>query len=136
MPTNPMTIDGYLAGLDPDKRLELERLRKSIRAAAPDAEECITYGLPGFRLHGKPLAAFCAASTHLSFYPMSGSIVEAFKKQLKEFETSKGTVRFNLQKPIPTTLIRRLVNARIAEIEKSVRTPAAKRPRRPKPRQG
>ena len=114
MTHKPKTIDDYLAGLNADKRAALERLRKVIRAAAPKAEECISYGLPAFRLNGKPLVAFGAAANHCAFYPMSGSMVEAFKRELKAYDTSKGTIRFQTDKPLPNALVRKLVRARIA----------------------
>ena len=111
----PKSIDEYLAGLSDEKRAALERLRKIIRAAAPKAEECISYRLPAFRLNGKPLVAFGAAANHCAFYPMSGSTVEEHKDELKEYETSKGTIRFQPDKPLPAALVRKLVKARIAE---------------------
>jgi len=109
------TIDEYLAGLSDDKRAALERLRKTIRAAAPKAEECISYGLPAFRLGGRMLVAFGAAANHCAFYPMSSSTVEGHKDELKDYETSKGTIRFRADKTLPATLVRKLVKARIAE---------------------
>ena len=114
MTHKPKTIDDYLAGLNADKRAALERLRKVIRAAAPKAEECISYGLPAFRLNGRPLVALGAAANHCAFYPMSGSMVEAFKRELKAYDTSKGTIRFQTDKPLPNALVRKLVRARIA----------------------
>ena len=114
MKHKPKTIDDYLAGLNADKRAALERLRKVIRAAAPKAEECISYGLPAFRLNGRPLVALGAAANHCAFYPMSGATVEAFKRELKAFDTSKGTIRFQTDNPLPTALVRKLVRARIA----------------------
>jgi uncharacterized protein YdhG (YjbR/CyaY superfamily) len=108
------TIDEYLQALDDDKRAALSKLRKTIRAAAPKAEECISYGLPAFRLKG-PLVAFGATPTHCAFYPMSGSTVAAFKDELKGYGTSKGTIRFQPDKPLPAALVRKLVKARIAE---------------------
>src|SRR5947208_13810561 len=113
--TKPKTIDEYLAALSDDKRAALEQLRKTIRAAAPKAEECISYGLAAFRLNGRPLVAFGATANHCAFYPMSSSTVDAFKDELKDFDTSKGTVRFPADKPLPAALVRRLVRARIAE---------------------
>ena len=109
------TIDAYLVGLSDDKRAALDRLRKIIRAAAPKAEESISYQLPAFRLNGKPLVAFGATANHCAFYPMSGNTVEAHKKELREFETSKGTIRFQTDRPLPATLVRKLVRARMAE---------------------
>ncbi len=83
--TEPKTIDDYLAALTDDKRAALEKLRKTIRAAAPKAEECISYQLPAFRLNGM-LVAFGATANHCAFYPMSSSAVEAHKEELKGFE--------------------------------------------------
>ncbi|HEX9187775.1 MAG TPA: DUF1801 domain-containing protein, partial [Vicinamibacteria bacterium] len=77
MPAKPRTIDGYLAGLTPDQRAALERVRRAVKAASPRAEEGFSYGLPAFRLDGKPIAGFAAAAGHCSYYPMSGAIVEA-----------------------------------------------------------
>ena len=109
---------GFLVGLALDGREDeaLERLRRTIRSAAPDAEECISYQLPAFRLNGI-LVAFGARAHHCAFYPMSGTTVAAFQDELKAFETSKGTVRFDPRKPLPAALVRRMVKARIAENE-------------------
>ena len=113
--TKPKTIDEYLAALSDDERAVLERLRKTIRAAAPKAEECISYGLAAFRLNGRPLVAFGASANHCALYPMNSTTVAAFQEQLKGFETSKGTIRFAVDKPLPTSLVKKLVKARIAE---------------------
>jgi len=115
MPTKPTTIDEYLAGLSADKRAVLQKLRKMIRVAAPKAEECITYGIAAFRLEGRPLVGFGAAANHCSFYPMSSRTVLAHKDDLKNYDTSKGTIRFHVDKPLPFALVRKLVKARIAE---------------------
>jgi uncharacterized protein YdhG (YjbR/CyaY superfamily)/photosystem II stability/assembly factor-like uncharacterized protein len=105
------TFDEYLAALSADKHTALEKLRKAIRAAAPKAEECICYGVPAFRLNGKFLVGLAAAANHCSFYP--GSAVQNFKAKLKGYEISKGTVRFQPDKPLPSALVRKLVKARI-----------------------
>ena len=115
MPDKPNAIDTYLAKLSDDKRAALQRLRKGIRAAAPKAEECISYQLPAFRLDGMPLIAFGASAKHCAFYLMSGSTVAAFDKELAGYDTSKGTIRFRPDQPLPIALVRKLVNARIAE---------------------
>ncbi len=115
MAAKPKTIDDYLAALSADKRAALEKLRKIIGAAAPKAEECISYGLAAFRLDGKPLVAFGATANHCAFFPMSSSTVAAHKDELEDFETSKGTIRFQADKPLPVALVRKLVRARIAE---------------------
>ena len=112
--SKPRTIDEYLAGVTADQRAALEKLRKTIRTVAPKAEECISYGLAAFRLNGRPLVAFGAWANHCAFYPMSSTTVKAFQDQLKDFGTSKGTIRFSANKPLPTALVKKLVKARIA----------------------
>ena len=112
--TKARTIDEYLAALSDDKRIALERLRQAIRAAAPDAEECISYQLPAFRQHGM-LVAFGATSSRCAFYLMSSTTVEAHQDALERYDTSKGTIRFPADKPLPVALVRKLVKARIAE---------------------
>ena len=116
MAGRPKTIDEYLAALSDDKRAALEKLRKTIRAAAPKAEECISYQLAAFRQDGM-LVAFGATANHCAFYLMSSSTVEAHKGELKDYDTSKGTIRFQADKPLPVALVRKLVKARIAENE-------------------
>jgi uncharacterized protein YdhG (YjbR/CyaY superfamily) len=111
----PKTIDQYLAALNNDQRAALEKLRRAIRTAAPKAEECLCYGLPAFRLNERPLVAFRAAANHCAFHPMSGSTVEAHQEELKNYDTSKGTIRFPADHPLPAALVRKLVKARIAE---------------------
>jgi uncharacterized protein YdhG (YjbR/CyaY superfamily) len=113
----PETIDQYLSTLSTDKRAALENLRKTIHAAAPGVEECISYSLPAFRLKGRLVAGFGASANHCAYYPMSGSIVKAHKEELTKYDTSKGTIRFQPDKPLPMSLVRKLVKARIAEDE-------------------
>ena len=108
------TIDEYLARLSDDKRAALEKLRKTIRAAAPRAEECISYQIPAFRLNGM-LVGFGATANHCAFYPMSASTVAAHQDELEDYDTSKGTIRFQPDNPLPAALVRKLVKARIAE---------------------
>jgi uncharacterized protein YdhG (YjbR/CyaY superfamily) len=124
MATKPTTIDEYLKPLSTEKRAAFERLRKAIRAAAPEADEIISYGVPAFRLNGRWLVAFGAAAGHCSFYP--GALpVRAFKKELEAYDTSKGTIRFEPRRPLPIALVRKIVKARIAE--RSARRPAIRR---------
>ena len=106
------TIDEYLARLPPDKRAALQWLRRHIRAAAPGAVECISYGIPAFRLGGKLLVHFGAAAKHCAFYP--GGIIERFAEELAGYDTSKGTIRFPPDAPLPAALIRTIVRAQIA----------------------
>jgi len=108
------TIDEYLAAQAMDKRVALENLRQAIRAAAPDAEECISYQLPAFRLNGM-LVAFGATANHCAFYLMSSTTLEAFKSDLEHYHTSKGTIRFAADRPLPEILVRKLVEARMTE---------------------
>jgi uncharacterized protein YdhG (YjbR/CyaY superfamily) len=108
------TIDEYLANVPPKKRAALEKLRATIRACAPKAEECISYQIPAFRLNGM-LVGFSASAKHCSFFPMNGSTVEAHKDELKDFETSKGTIRFLPEKPLPAALVRKIVKERLAQ---------------------
>jgi uncharacterized protein YdhG (YjbR/CyaY superfamily) len=103
----------YLAALGGDKRSALEKLRRQIKAGAPKAEECMSYGIPGFRLNGKLLVSYGAAAKHCAFYP--GSIVREFKNELRDYDTSgKGTIRFSADEPLPAALVRKIVKARIA----------------------
>jgi uncharacterized protein YdhG (YjbR/CyaY superfamily) len=110
----PRTIDEYLAPLDAEKRASLQKLRKSVRSAAPRAEECISYGIPAFRLDGRLLVAFGAGAKHCAFYPGARPI-EAHREALRSYSTSKGTVRFPPANPLPGPLVRKLVKTRIAE---------------------
>jgi uncharacterized protein YdhG (YjbR/CyaY superfamily) len=114
--TKAKTIDEYLAALSDAKRAALEELRKTIRAAAPKAEECISYQIPAFR-QNRMLVGFGATTKHCAFYLMSSSTVEAHKDALRGYDTSKGTIRFQADKPLPAALVRKLVKARIAENE-------------------
>ena len=111
----PRTFQSFLSVLSADKQAALEKVRKAIRSAAPDAEECISYGIPAFRLHGKFLVGLSAGKTHCSFYP--GSALKALNEDLAGYETSKGTIRFAPNRPLPATLVRKLVKARIRQLE-------------------
>jgi uncharacterized protein YdhG (YjbR/CyaY superfamily) len=111
----PKTINEYLAAVPADKRAALNKLRKMIRAAAPRAEECIAYSIPSFRLDGKFLVAFGAAAKHCSFYP-GGTPLKTYERELKGYSTSKGTVRFPVDRPLSAALVRKLVKARIAAV--------------------
>jgi uncharacterized protein YdhG (YjbR/CyaY superfamily) len=110
----PKTVDGYLRTLSADKRAALQKLRKAIHAAAPRAEECISYQIPAFRLDGRMLVWFGAASQHCSFFPGAHPIA-ALKQDLRAYKTSKGTIRFPPDKPLPAALVRKLIKARLAE---------------------
>lgn len=121
--TGQGSIDDYLAGLDPTPRAALEQLRRTIAAAAPDAEEGWSYGVPAFRLGGRPLAGFAAAAKHCSYFPMSGAVVAAHADELAGYDTSKGTIRFAAEAGLPAALVRKLVAARRAELERGAGRP-------------
>ena len=120
----PQTINEYLARVSPEQRTALNKLRRTIHAAFPRAQECISYGIPAFRLDGRVVAWFAAAAHHLSFFP--GGVLEPFKAELKDYKTSKGTVRFQPDHPLPAGLVRRMIKARIA---KAAARPMRKRTR-------
>src|ERR1043166_4644779 len=108
------TVAQYLRAIPADKRAALMKIRQAVKAAAPRAEECISYQIPAFRLDGKVLVWFHAATNHCSFFPGAAPIA-LYRDELEEYETRKGTVQFSPEKPLPATLVRKLVRARIAE---------------------
>ena len=110
----PGTIDEYLARVSDHQRAALANLRATIKQVAPGAEECISYGIPAFRLNGM-LVGFGATAKHCAFYLMSATTVDAHKQALARYDTSKGTIRFQPDDPLPAALVRKLVKARIRE---------------------
>ena len=108
-------VDEYLAKVPAEQRATLEKLRRTIRAAAPRAVEVISYDMPMFKYHGM-LVAFAAFKNHCSFFPGAAAL-KTFKDELKGYQTSKGTIRFPSHKPLPASLVKRLVKARIKENE-------------------
>lgn len=108
-------VDEFLAAVPPDKRAALERLRKTIKAAAPKATELINYGVPMFRLDGKNLVSYAAATAHCSFYVQSPAVMRAHAAELKGYKQGKGSIQFSADKPLPAGLVTKLVKARIAE---------------------
>ena len=108
-------VDEYLAGVPKEARAVLEKLRQTIKAAAPMASEVISYQMPMYKHHGMVIG-FAAFKGHCSIFP-GGAITDSFKKELKGYSTSKGTIRFPVNKPLPATLVKKLVKARIKENE-------------------
>ena len=112
----PHEIDRYLATLDEPKRSTLEALRESILAILPEAEQCISYGVPAFKVNGKTVAGFAAFKNHLSYLPHSGSVLATLHDDVARYETSKGSLRFAVDKPLPKRLVKKLVSARLREL--------------------
>lgn len=115
MKSKPRTIDEYLAGVRADQRITLEKLRKAVREVAPGVEECISYGIPAFRLNGRSLVFFGAWANHCAFYPGSSTTLKKFRDDLRGFEVTKGTIRFTPDNPMPVALVKKLIKARIRE---------------------
>jgi len=117
-PTSPSaTIDAILAALPADQREAMQALRETIAAAAPEAAEAISYGMPAFRYRGRSLVYYAAFKAHCSLFPASGAVIAAFRDELAGFSTSKGTLKFTPQHPIPAELVTRIVHRRVAEID-------------------
>jgi uncharacterized protein YdhG (YjbR/CyaY superfamily) len=109
-------VDTYLARLPEETRATLDKLRKIIKAAAPKAEEVISYQIPAYKYHGM-LVGFAGFPNHCSFFVMKSSFLAAFKDELKGYDLSTGTIRFPIGKPLPSALVKKLVKARVAENE-------------------
>lgn len=109
-------IDDYLAGLDPVKRATLEQLRTSILAVVPDAEQCISYGMPGFRVQGKVVAGFAAFKNHLSYFPHSSSVLPALGDVVSGYAGTKGTLQFPVDEPLPDDVVRLLLRTKLDQL--------------------
>ncbi len=121
----PQTVDDYLSALPEDARATLEKIRKTIRAVAPKATEVISYQIPMYKQHGM-LVGFAAFKDHCSFFP-GAKPVATYKDELKGYKTSKGTIRFPIGKPLPASLVKKLVKVRIAENEEAFKKKEKKR---------
>ena len=120
------TIDDYLATVPAEQRAALERLRRQILAAAPDAQECISYGMPGFRRHGV-LVWMAAAKAHCALYPKG--LTPEQQAELAAYDISKGTIRFTPDRPLPEDLVRAIVERRVREDDEAAARKRAKRKR-------
>ena len=114
MSSKPTTIDEYLSRLTAEQRAALEHVRTIIRAAAPDAEECISYNMPTYRLDGRMLVSFAAATKHCALH-IGAHPLAAHARELERYDTTKGSVHFSPTQPLPDALVRKLVKTRIAE---------------------
>ncbi len=111
-------VNAYLARVPEPARSTLEKLRATIRSVVPaETTEAISYGMPAFRYNGG-LVAYAAFKNHCSFFPMQASLIDTMKEELKGFRTSKGTLQFPSDKPLPAALVKKMVRARIAENER------------------
>jgi uncharacterized protein YdhG (YjbR/CyaY superfamily) len=118
MAQKPKTIDEYLATVQGGRLAALKRLRQVIRSILPQAEECISYGLAAFRLDGVVVAGFAATAKGCSYFPFSGTTLATLARPLEGYDRTKSALHFSPDKPLPVTLVRRLLKARIAEVRK------------------
>ena len=115
MPGKPKTMDEYLAALSPDRRAPLEKLRATIRSILPNAEECISYSMPAFRVGKHVVAGFLATKKGCSYYPFSGTTLGTLADELSAYERTKSALHFDARRPLPKALVRKLLEARLAE---------------------
>jgi uncharacterized protein YdhG (YjbR/CyaY superfamily) len=115
-------IDDYLAGVPERQRAPLERLRQTIKAVAPDSIEAISYQVPTFKYQGRPLVGFAATKTGCTFYVMSSTLLQGYATDVEGYQTGKGSLGFSPEKPLPTAIVKRLVKARMAEIDAATPT--------------
>lgn len=125
MPRKPTTIEEFLDGVTGARRAALDGLRRTIRSAAPEAEECISYGIAAFRLDGVVIAGFAPTRKGCSYFPFSGSTLGRLAKELRAYDQTKSALHFDPEQGLPAALVRKLLRARIAETKK----PAARRRR-------
>jgi len=109
-------IDSYLATLEEPRRSTLIKLRDTIVSVIPDAEQCISYGMPAFKLQGKVIAGFSAFKNHLSYLPHSGSVLPALAGDLAGYDGTKGSLHFPVDQPLPPALVNKLVTTRLREL--------------------
>lgn len=122
--TKPTTIDEYLETVPEPARTTLAAMRAIMQELVPDAKEVISYGMPGYKLNGDTVGGFAAFKEHCSYFPHSGTTLEAFQPEVAKYGGTKSGLHFPLDKPLPKALVKKLVKARIAEAEQHA---AAKR---------
>jgi uncharacterized protein YdhG (YjbR/CyaY superfamily) len=127
MTSKPKTIDEYLATVSPESHATLENLRRKIRMILPKAEECISYSMPAFRSEGHVVAGFLATKTGCSYFPFSGTTLATLADDLVGYDKTKSALHFDTGRPLPVTLVRKLLKARIAETQDKVKARAVKK---------
>ena len=119
MATRCETIDAYLATVSEPRRATLEDLRKTIRSILPEAREVISYGIPAFRVEGGVVAGFCARANGYSYFPFSGTTLKTLAAHLRGYSQTKSALHFTAERPLPRTLVRKLLKTRLAVIRGS-----------------
>jgi uncharacterized protein YdhG (YjbR/CyaY superfamily) len=109
-------VDAYLAKVDPPKRSTLEQLRRTILAIVPEAEECISYQVPAFRVSGRVIAGFAAFKNHLSYLPFSGSVLDQLPEELAGYDKTLSALHFPVDRPLPKSLVKKLIEVRLREV--------------------
>jgi len=115
----PKSVEAYFESLSAEPRAALQKLRETIAAAAPEAEEGITYGMPGFLVGGRGLVGYMAFTDHFSFFPMSPAAIDAHRDELGDLVTGKGTISFEYGRRLPVALVKKVVKTRLAEVVRS-----------------
>lgn len=110
-------IDDYLAKVEEPKRSTLEHLRRTILGVVPEAEECISYQVPAFRVGGQAIAGFAAFKNHLSYLPFSGSVLNKLTKELAGYDKTLSALHFQVDRPLPAALVKKLINVRLREVK-------------------
>jgi uncharacterized protein YdhG (YjbR/CyaY superfamily) len=114
-------VDEYLRALEEPKRSTLQMLRRTILEIVPDAEQVISYRVPAFRVGGKTIAGFAAFKNHLSYLPFSGSVIGQLPNELRDYATTKSSVHFPVDRPLPKALVKKLIDVRLADLARSAR---------------
>jgi len=125
-------VDAYLAALPDDQRVALQRLRVTILSIIPNAEEVMSYGMPGYRIDGEVVAGYAAFRHHLSYFPHSGSVLAECSDDVADYEQTKSSLHFSARQPLPKTLVRKLIRARRAQQPRRGATRGSVGPRTPR----
>jgi len=118
-PMSRAQVDAYLAGVEEPKRSTLAQLRRTILDIVPEAEECISYQVPAFRVSGKVIAGFAAFKNHLSYLPFSGSVLDQLSEELAGYERTLSALHFPVDRPLPESLVKGLIDIRLREVKRA-----------------